>query len=294
MPNRMLMIDTGCAPTREIVAKYNLDVMSIKIVLDGEEYWDWNTLDTDTYYGMIDRIEEFHTQPPSLWDVFDRYEEIRDKGYDELIDIHLSAKMSDTVKICDRARQMVKGLDVTVIDTGSVSAGAYFIADKILSLLNSGRNSRHVMELLPEIRKSTYIQFSVPTVKYLVKNGRVGRAQAFAALVLNIKPILGVENGEVIPISKEQGIDRVVSRMAENAYKFLKKRPHHTKIYFMYGFDSTKQYMEMIRTAFMEKLKDLNIKDIETVYGRAMPTVACHSGPEVFGIAVYGEQKPIE
>ncbi len=290
----MLMIDTGCAPNEEIVAKYNLDVMSIKVVLDGEEYWDWQGLDTDKYYGMIERVEEFHTNPPTLWDVFDRYEEIRDNGYDELIDIHLSSKMSDTVKICDRARQMVKGINVNIIDTGSVSAGAYFIAEKVLSLLNSGKMYPDIMALLPDIRKSTHIQFSVPTVKYLVKNGRVGRAQAFAALVMNIKPILGVEDGVVIPISKEKGIDRVIACMTENAYKFLKKRPFNRKVYLMYGFDSTRQYMEKTNEMFMEKCHELNINDIEVIRGRAMPTVACHSGPEIFGIAVYGEKKPIE
>lgn len=294
MPKRMLMIDTGCGPTEEIVSKYNLDVMSIKVVLDGEEYWDWKNLDTDKYYGMIEKVQEFHTNPPTLWDVYDRYEEIRDKGYDELIDIHLSAKMSDTVKICDRARQMVKGIDVKIIDTGNVSAGAYFIADKILSLLSSGKPVADIITLLPEIQKSTYIQFSVPTVKYLVKNGRIGKAQAFAALVLNIKPILGVEKGIVIPISKEKGMDSVLSRITENAYKFLKKRPFNNKIYLMYGFDSTKPYMEKTSAMFMEKFEGLKIKNVEVIRGRAMPTVACHSGPEVFGIAVYGEKKPIE
>ncbi len=293
MPKRMLMIDTGCAPTTEIVSKYNLDVMSIKVILDGKEYWDWKNLDMDQYYGMIDKVEEFNTNPPTLWDIYDQYEAIRDKGYDELIDIHLSAKMSDTVKICDRARQMVKGLDVKIIDTGNVSAGAYFIAEKILCLLEKGKTVTEINTLLPEIQKSTYIQFSVPTVKYLVKNGRIGKAQAFAALVMNIKPILGVEKGVVIPISKEKGIDKVFTRIAENAYKFIKKRPFNNRIYMMYGFDSTRQYMEKTAAVFMEKLKELNLKDVEIIRGRAMPTVACHSGPEVFGLAVYAEKKPI-
>lgn len=293
MSKRMMMVDSGCAPTDDFIRKYNLSVMGMKVILDEKSYWDWTELDPDTYYDIIRNAQDFHTNPPTLWDIFDTYEKIRDNGYDELIDIHFSEKMSDTIKICERARKMVKGIDVKIIDTETVSAGAFLIAEKIVSLLDKGMSYADVSALLPEIRASSYVQFSVPTVKYLVKNGRIGKAQGFAALVLKIKPVLGVSDGVVVPVSKEKGIERVCRRMAENAFKFIKKRRHNVKVHIAYGFDSSIPYADETYAIFNDKFKKLNIDDVELIRGRILPTVACHSGPEVFGIAVYGEKKPI-
>ena len=82
--------------------------------------------------------------------------------------------------------------------------------------------------------------------------------------------------------------------MAVNAYKFLKKRPHNIIINLSYGFDSSREYLDKTVEIFMEKFKKLQISDYQIITKRVFPTVACHSGPEVFGIAVYGENKPIQ
>ncbi len=293
MSKRAITIDTGCEPTDEIIEKYNLALMGMKIILDDQDYWDGKDIDVDHYYSIIENINDFKTSPPTLWDIYDHYENLKKNGYDEIIDIHFSSKMSETINICKRAGKMIQGLDVKIIDTESVSAGAFLIADKVLDLLHDGKSYDDVMVLLPEIRKSTYMQFSVPTVKYLVKNGRIGRAQAFAALVLKIKPILGVSDGVISPISKEKGLEKVFKKMSDNAFKFIKKRPHNVKIHLAYGFESSCEYMEKTADLFMEKFKKLGITDYKVGKSRIMPTVACHSGPEVFGMTVYGEKKAI-
>lgn len=293
MTNRMVMIDTGCAPTRAFVDNHNLSVMGMKLVLDGKEYWDWHEMAPDDYYSIIDSVGEFYTRPPTLWDVFDRYEEVRDQGVTELVAIHLSSKMSQTIDICRRAAKMVNGLTVKIIDTRSVSAGAYLLAEKVISLLEAGRTYEETVARLPEIEKSTLVQFSVPSVKYLVRNGRIGKAQAFAALVMKIKPVLGVEDGLVAPLAKEKGVDKALKRMSDNAFKFLKKRRHNVKIHIGYGFDQNKDLMEQVYRRFRERFDELGISDYAVIRSRMMPTVACHSGPDVFGIAVYGEKKPI-
>lgn len=293
MTRRLVMIDTGCAPTPEFVEKNNLHVVGMKVVLDGEAYRDWHEIDTDGYYDRIASVTDFHTEPPTLWDMYDRYEAVRNEGITEVVGIHLSSKMSQTINICGRAAKMINGLDVKIIDTGSVSAGGYLIAEKLLSLFETGKSYDDAVALLPEIGKSAFVQFSVPSVKYLVKNGRIGKAQAFAALVMKIKPVLGVEDGMVAPLAKEKGIDRAIQRMSKNAYKFLKKRPHNVKIHIGYGFDQNTEPMGQVYDMFMAQFTRLGISDYHVVRSRIMPTVACHSGPDVFGLAVYGEKKPI-
>ncbi len=295
MSKRVIMTDTGCAPTEELRKKYDLEVMGMKITLDGKVYTDGEDMNMEQYYSMIDKVKDFTTNPPLVFEIKKKYQAMKSKGFNEIIGIHVSSKMSKLIGICNNAKNMVPGMNIKIIDTEDVSIGAYFVVEKVLELLEYGKTYEEIEPLLPEIRKSSYIQVSLSSLKYLVKNKRLGRTEGLVGSLLKVKPILGIDNeGYLIPLSKEREKEKVIQNISENAVQFLEKRPYNVKVYLTYGLDKNKRQVDQVFNLFKEKYEKITKTNFKLISNRLMPTVANLSGPETYGIAVYGEEKPIE
>ncbi len=287
------MVDSGCEPTLAFMQKYNLEFVGIKIVLDGKRYIDGEQLQHEQFYANVDSVKDFATVPPSQSDMIKKYQMIKAKGYERIIDIHMSSKLSQVVANSNAAKGFVPGLEIHVFDTQSVSAGGYFAAEKIIEMITEGRPVAEVKAALPEITRSAQVLISASTLKFFVKNGRIGKAKGLVGSLLRMKPLLIIDDGLVAPFSTEKGMEKAIERMADASLEFLTSRPHNVKIYKAFGSDSNKSYMDQAFERLIAKLPLISIKDYQVVSGRGWPTVTCHSGPEVFALSVYGERNPI-
>jgi DegV family protein with EDD domain len=294
MNKTKIIADTGCSLTDKIIKDYHLKVMGMKIVLDEKTYTDYEELSREDFYNKIENVKEFHTAQPAVGEIQKYYEKAFEEGYEKIIDIHFSSKMSGLINSCQIVKNTMKNDNIKIIDTENISIGSFMILKRILELLNSGRSIEEIEELLPKIKENTKLQFSVPTLKYLIKNGRVGKAEGLAGTLLNIKPILGVDEGQISPIAKIRGMKKVYPAMAKNAVDFLKDRPYNIKIYKTWGLNHNKADMEKMFDSFMKSFKKLEYNDYEIIEYQLPPTIICHSGPEVIGLAVYGEKEEIK
>lgn len=289
-----VMVDSACAPTQELMNRANLFSMGMKINLDGTIYTDGEDLAIEDYYGSIEGVRDFSTTPPQVWDIKKSYEDVKRKGYSSLISIHVSSKMSKLIETCDNAGGMVSGLDVKIIDTANISLGAYFVAEKVVELIDAGWDYEAIQKVMPTIRESSFFQFSLPTLKYLIKNKRIGRIQGMVGNMLKVKPILGSDSeGYLTTLSKERGGRRVVEKIAENALIFVKSHPHNVKFYLTWGFDKNKKLVDQVFNRFMTDFALLGIKDYKVYKNRMMPTIGCNAGPDAYGFGIYGEKQPI-
>ncbi len=293
--NRIIMLDTGSSPTEEILKSDDIRRMGMKIFLDGKTLIDGEEIDKETYYSIIEKAGDFNTSPPLVWEIRKIYERLKSEGARELVGVHVSSAMSKLIPTCVNAAKLVSGLDVRIIDTLNISAGAGLVAEKVVDLLRRGRSVDQVEALMPEIRASVHFQISLSTLSYLVKNKRIGRAQGLVGNLLRMRPILGIDgDGYLVPVGKERGKENLIERISESAVRFLEKRPYNIRIYLEYGLDRNKRQVEAVYEAFMKKFKGLDIGRHEARRSRLWPTVANLSGPETYGFAVYGEKRPIE
>ncbi|MBN2220060.1 MAG: DegV family protein [Kosmotogaceae bacterium] len=290
-----ISVDSGCAPTRDFIREHKLFFMGMKVIIDDKEYTDDFDFTEDVFYRIVDNSKEFHTAQPPLGQVLEYYNDIRSRGYTELLDIHFSSKMSGLFDTCLMASKMVEGIDVRVVDTKKVSIGANLVARKLIKLVESGSSLDEVFESVPQVIDNTFMEFSVPTLKYLIKNGRIGKAQGLAGTLLNIKPILSVDkDGLISPIAKLRGMKKLQEQMVLNIVEFLHDRRKSITLYSIYGSEEYLAVMDETTEKIIELIESsLGIRrdDIELVRGRIWPTIACHSGPAVFGLACYGERE---
>lgn len=287
------MVDSGCEPTQAFLQKYNLEFVGINVMLDGKRYVDGEQLLQEQFYARVDGVKDLATMPPTQSDMIKKYKAIKAKGYERVIDFHMSSKLSEVFHNSQAAKGFVPGLEVHVIDTHSVSAGGYFVAEKVIDMISSGRSMAEVEDALPEITRSVQVLLSASTLKYFVKNGRIGKAKGLVGNLLRMKPVLIIDNGMVTPFSTEKGIEKAIQRMADASLEFLSTHPHNVKIYKAWGAESNKPYTDRAFDRLIGKLPQISIKDYQVISGRGWPTVTCHTGPEVFALSVYGERNPI-
>lgn len=294
MASQAILIDSACAPSPELLSKSQVFQLGMKIKLDDQHYTDGEDLDLEHFYGQIDKVKDFSTTPPLVRDIKKTCEDLKKKGYSSIISIHVSSKMSKLIETCENARNMVSGVDIELIDSQNLSVGANLIAERVIELIDIGMPTNDVISLLPEIRKSSYMQISLSTLKYPVKNKRIGRVQGLLGAMLKVRPILGLDSdGYLTTLTTERGGNRVVERIAENALSFLEKRPHNRKICMTWGFDENHQQVDRVFQSFSQHIGKNGDRHFNVSKSRMWPTLACNCGPEAYGFAVYGEEHPL-
>ncbi|MCP4112712.1 MAG: DegV family EDD domain-containing protein [Desulfobacteraceae bacterium] len=297
MSKQIIIMDTGSAPTDDIVQKYdNLEIMKMKVVLDGKAYTDGEEIDHNAYYSKVDKIKEFDTSPPLLSEMKKKYEYLRNKGCNQIIAIHTSSKLSKIIEISEKARTLVQaGIDIKIIDTENMGPGAYLVAEKVIELIYRGKTYEKITELLPKLKSGTYLQTSLSTSKYTVKNKKAGTSPGLMDKFLKVRPILAIDReGYLSPVSNEKGRENVIDKITDNAVKFIEKRPYNVKVYVSYGLEKDQKEMDELTDAFMGKFEKLKIRHYNIIKNRMWPTMACMSGPDTYGLAIYGEELPID
>jgi DegV family protein with EDD domain len=119
--------------------------------------------------------------------------------------VHISGKLSGTVESARTAAAEVGGERVVVIDSGSASAAIAMLGFGIQRRLERGTSEDELVELVERYRREARLLFTVDTLEFLAKGGRIGKAAAMAGQLLHIKPILTIQEGEVVPLKRVRG-----------------------------------------------------------------------------------------
>jgi DegV family protein with EDD domain len=173
-------------------------------------------IDADAFYARLALASEPpRTSAPSPQAFADCYQELLDGPYEHVVSVHLSGKLSATVQSARLAAEPLGGR-VTVIDTGSASAGTALCALGIERLLALGASTiADIVAYGDRFARTAHCVFSVETLDYLLRGGRIGRAQALVGGLLGVRPILGLVDGEVEALARVRGASKVRAAMLE-------------------------------------------------------------------------------
>ena len=182
----------------------NWHVVPLYVRFGDESFRDYVELGPHEFYERLRRAAELPTtSQPTPGDFLAAYEELA--GYDRILSLHLPLKMSGTVESARHAGEELGGGKVRAIDTGTVSAGLAMLALAVQRRLERGTTDEEVDGLLGRYRRDQQMVWTVDTLEFLARGGRIGKAAAMAGQLLHIKPILGIEDGEVVPRKRVRG-----------------------------------------------------------------------------------------
>lgn len=182
----------------------NWRIVSLYVRFGDESFRDYVELAPDAFYARLRTAAQTPTtSQPTPGDFLAAYEEL--SGYERILSLHIAGKLSGTIESARAAAGLLGGERVRTIDTESASAATAMLGLAIERRLARGTSDEEVDALVERFRSEAGLLFTVDTFEYLARGGRIGRARAWAGEVFHIKPILTIEEGEVVPIKRVRG-----------------------------------------------------------------------------------------
>jgi DegV family protein with EDD domain len=182
----------------------NWRVVPLYVRFGDESYRDYVELSPHAFY---ERLREAPATPttsqPTPGDFLAAYEQL--DAYERILSVHIAGKLSGTLQSARTAGRQLGGDRVRALDSESASAAIAMLGLAIQRRLGEGTTDEEVDRLVERYRRQAGLLFTVETLEYLVRGGRVGRARGWAGELLHIKPILSIKEGEVLPVKRVRG-----------------------------------------------------------------------------------------
>ena len=170
-----------------------------------ESFRDYVDITADRFYERLQTDPELPTtSQPTPGDFLATFEELAG-SYERILSIQISSTLSGTFASAQSAAEMLGGDAVRVIDSRTASAAIAMLGLGVQRRLERGTTDEEIDEFVARYQHDHQLLFTVNTLEYLARGGRIGRAAAFAGNLLNVKPILTIRDGEVIPLKRVRG-----------------------------------------------------------------------------------------
>ena len=277
MNNIKLICDSLSDIPKELIDKYDIHVVPLTVIFEGKEYIDGIDLSKQEFYKMLRNSEDMPKTSQCTYIQFrDAFKKYLNKGNDILY-IGGSSVASGTFQSAMMAKNDLYG-NIYMVDTQNLSIGSGCLLLSAAEMLERKADIKDILNHLENLKESVKVLFTVDTLEYLQKGGRISLAKATIGNMLNIKPVLSIEEGLVKPINqvrgKKQVVSKILSLIKENFGEDLTKK----RIILGFG-DNNKEF-----NSFVEKLKeDFKIDEIISV--NISTCICAHSGPGIIGIA---------
>jgi len=191
-----IVSDSTCDLPASMIEEHDITVVPINIQFGTETYYEGVTIDQSTFYKMIDETGIFPTtSQPSVGELTEVYRQLA-KDADSIISIHVTGKLSGTCQSAELAKQEVADeVEVLVFDTLGGSAGMGFMCLEAARLIQAGKSVEEILHHLEVMREKVNIFLTLNTLEYVRRSGRVGALKFAFGSVLNLKPIVVLEEG---------------------------------------------------------------------------------------------------
>jgi DegV family protein with EDD domain len=182
----------------------NFRVVPLYVSFGDESFRDYVEMGAEEFYTRLQTADELPTtSQPTPGDFLATYEQL--EQYERILSLQISSTLSGTFGSAETAAEMLGGTRVRVIDTRTVSASIALIAIGVEERLERGTTDEEIDAFVARYQECHQLLFTVNTLDYLARGGRIGRAAALAGNLLNVKPILTIRDGEVIPLKRVRG-----------------------------------------------------------------------------------------
>ncbi|GAA0762589.1 MULTISPECIES: DegV family protein [Clostridium] len=285
----VILTDSCCDLPIDFVKENNIEVMPLRVNIKGKEIKDdlGQSIEYKAFYDMIREGEMPSTSQVNAYEFTEVFEKYSNQGY-SIIYIGFSSALSGCVNSARIAKENVEGeissADITIIDTKCASMGLGLVVYYAASMLKNGASKDEVVAWIEDNKLKVNHWFTVDDLNHLKRGGRVSSTAAIVGTMLNIKPILHVDDeGRLIPVSKVKGRKKSIKGLQESLKERIIK-PEEQTIFISHG--------DCLSEA--EHLKDLILDEVqvkEVIINNVGPAVGSHSGPGTIALFFIGESR---
>ena len=197
--------------------------------------------------------------------------------YEQILCVVLSAKISGTYESARLAAEEMGEGRVKVIDSGVTSGGTVILADAIQRALEAGTDQAEIDALVERFKQERGLLFTVDTLEYLIRGGRIGRAAGLAGQLLSVKPILILDDGEVAPLKRVRGRGKAIAELASIFEAESKDGPSlHVGVGHAEAPEDAEDLVQRVQAARPQASLDLLVT--------LGPVIGTHGGPGTLGL----------
>ncbi len=282
--NLAIITDSTCDLTAEDLEALNVIRVPLYVSFKGETYKDWVEINPKMIVeGVNEGADIPTTSQPSPQDFTGVYEQAAAAGADQILCITISSGLSGTYQSATLAAKE-SNTPVTVFDSRAASLGLGMMVRRVAAMRDEDQPLDAITSELARIRDQALLRFSVDTLDFLRKNGRIGGASALLGGLLNIKPILTVTDGKVEAAGRARGNKRALKEVVDALEKHATNHGRPL-VYFLHV--TSKESTDMLRDAIAKR--DIDYVDAGTYEIGAV--IAAHVGPGTFGFYAYPEPR---
>lgn len=276
-----LLADSACDLATEVAKENDIRIIPFKLTLDGENYIDDKfDITPEEFYKTLRETDATPKTAQITPLIFEEVFREELENADEIIFIGLSAKTSGTFNNAVLVKNMLEeetGKKIHLVDAGTFSLGYGDAALRAAQMIKEGKSAEEVVEAVKEILANTEIYFGVETLDYLKKGGRITTMSAIIGGMLDIRPVLKVQDGLVGAIDKVKGEKKMLLKIEE----YIKKETEglsDCRLILLASDDFSK----------IEKLREIAERNNIKVAGEGVvgSTIGCHAGPGAFGVVI--------
>ena len=276
-----VVVDSTAYIPKEMLNENDISVVSLNVLLDGESYREVD-LENEFFYKKMDASNEIpKSSQPSIEEMKNVFLNIAKDGYD-IVGIFISSKMSGTYSTAHLVRDMVleeyPNTNIELIDSKSNCMQMGFSAVQAARAAKKGESIEKVVEEAKRIINSSRFLFVPETLKYLKKGGRIGSASALLGTILQIRPILTVENGETSVYDKVRTKKKAVEVILKKVLDDMTERGLGEVI--VHHINCEEEGLNLARRLEEELKIPVKIQSIGA-------TIGLHVGPGSIGVAYY-------
>lgn len=283
--NVQIIVDSGCDLTAEQIQALQVTVLPLKVLFGTKEYLDGvNLTPREMYEKLIESDEMPSTSQITPFEYEQAFKKALDKGHSVLC-MTLSSQLSGSNQSAHIAAENLKG-DIHILDTLNVSIGEQLLVLRAVELRNQGMSAGEITEVLEIEKRQVRVIALVDTLEYLKRGGRVSAVTAIAGGILNIKPVIAVEEGIVKILGKARG-----SRNGNNLLMELVKKEGGIDFGRPYGLAYSglsdallRKYIEDSSHLYSDHVQDLPICHIGS-------TIGVHTGPGTVAAAFFVQKR---
>lgn len=270
-----ILVDSTADIPRERAQSLGIEVVPLTVLFGDESFRDGVDLDGPGFYRKLVAspvMPTTSTPPPGLFE--EGYRRLIGEGATGVLSIHLASKLSATFSVARSAAEAVSqatGVPIELVDSGTVSAGFGLPAGIVAREAREGKSLADLKAHAESLCARVHLYAVLDTLEFLRRGGRIGRAQALLGGLLNVKPLIAVRDGEVVPVENVRTRGKAFDRMGQ----LVAELGELEALAIVQGDETVGQQLEAVVRRFWTG-------PIET--STLGPVVGTHAGPGAAGV----------
>ena len=278
-----IVTDSTCDLTAAELNTLNVSRVPLYVNHNGEAFKDWLEIDPKQIIADVEAGSSIPTtSQPSPQDFEKIYNQVIAEGATQILCITISSELSGTYQSANIAKDSVEA-EVSVFDSRAASVGMGNMVKQAAKMRDEGTDVAEILKAVEHIRDTNKLLFTVGSLDFLQKNGRIGGAQAMLGSLLNIKPILTVKDGKVDSEGRARGTRKALKEIVSRAHDYAKTHPRALKVSFLHIRD------EAAAATMKRELEASGIDFEDQGTYEIGAVITTHVGPGVFGLYMHTE-----